>query len=175
MRGRLMRQGLGDADLVDECLALIREATWRELGMRHFPVQLMGGLVMLVFLANASYQTIRIFKESLQQVSHTKQVLVELNAARAKVPTGQMDGRPSSLTGPEQSLESDHGLLTEMRERLGRLENLGQGNPVQQNRLQILKATVNGEQKELRKGIDKGQHIFNKAKARLRPRLKDNR
>ena len=28
------------------------------------------------------------------------------------------------------------------------------------------------QQKELRKGIDKGQHIFNKAKARLRPRLK---
>jgi UPF0176 protein len=27
------------------------------------------------------------------------------------------------------------------------------------------------EQKQLRKGIDKGQHIFNKAKARLRPRL----
>jgi len=47
MRGRLMRGGLGDAALVDECLALIREATWRELGMRHFPVQLMGGLVML--------------------------------------------------------------------------------------------------------------------------------
>ena len=29
------------------------------------------------------------------------------------------------------------------------------------------------EQKELRKGIDKGQHIFNKAKARLRPRLNE--
>ncbi|MFT3946738.1 MAG: rhodanese-related sulfurtransferase [Agriterribacter sp.] len=28
-----------------------------------------------------------------------------------------------------------------------------------------------GQQKALRKGIDKGQHIFNKAKARLRPRL----
>src|SRR6185312_11720471 len=27
------------------------------------------------------------------------------------------------------------------------------------------------EQKVLRKGIDKGQHIFNKAKSRLRPRL----
>ncbi|HEY6815524.1 MAG TPA: RNA helicase SecA [Croceibacterium sp.] len=47
MREPLMRHGLGDAALVDECLALIREATWRELGMRHFPVQLMGGLVML--------------------------------------------------------------------------------------------------------------------------------
>ena len=30
------------------------------------------------------------------------------------------------------------------------------------------------EQKELRKGIDKGPHIFNKAKARLRPRLNND-
>ena len=29
------------------------------------------------------------------------------------------------------------------------------------------------EQRELRKGIDKGQHIFNKAKARLRPPIKN--
>jgi len=47
IREPLTRHGLADAALVDECLALIREATWRELGMRHFPVQLMGGLVML--------------------------------------------------------------------------------------------------------------------------------
>lgn len=46
MRARLMRHGLSNA-LVDECFALIREVTGRELGMRHFPVQLMGGLVML--------------------------------------------------------------------------------------------------------------------------------
>ncbi len=46
IRTRLMRQGLSDA-LADECFALIREVTGRELGMRHFPVQLMGGLVML--------------------------------------------------------------------------------------------------------------------------------
>lgn len=46
MRARLMRRGLSD-DLVDECFALIREVTGRELGMRHFAVQLMGGLVML--------------------------------------------------------------------------------------------------------------------------------
>ncbi len=47
IRERLVRRGLGDAELIDECLALVREATWRELGMRHFPVQLMGGLIML--------------------------------------------------------------------------------------------------------------------------------
>jgi len=34
-------------ELVDECFALVREATRRELGMAHYPVQLMGGLVML--------------------------------------------------------------------------------------------------------------------------------
>ena len=47
LRGRLMRAGLGDAALVDESFALIREASRRELGHEHFPVQLMGGLVML--------------------------------------------------------------------------------------------------------------------------------
>lgn len=46
MRARLSREGLVPA-LVDECFALIREATARELGMRHYPVQLMGGLAMI--------------------------------------------------------------------------------------------------------------------------------
>ncbi len=47
MRARLMRRGLSDAALVDECFALIREVTGRELGMRHFAVQLIGGLIMV--------------------------------------------------------------------------------------------------------------------------------
>lgn len=37
----------GDAAATDDCLALIREVTGRELGLRHFPVQIVGGLVML--------------------------------------------------------------------------------------------------------------------------------
>jgi preprotein translocase subunit SecA len=46
MRRRLGRDGLTPA-LIDECFALIREATGRLLGMRHYPVQVMGGLVMI--------------------------------------------------------------------------------------------------------------------------------
>ncbi|MEO0463069.1 MAG: DEAD/DEAH box helicase [Pseudomonadota bacterium] len=46
MRRRMGRDGL-TAPLVDECFALIREATGRLLGMRHYPVQLMGGLIMV--------------------------------------------------------------------------------------------------------------------------------
>lgn len=46
LRARLMRERLQD-DLVDEAFALVREVTGRELGMRHYPAQLMAGLVML--------------------------------------------------------------------------------------------------------------------------------
>ena len=47
LRVRLMRHGLSEPALIDQCFALIREVTGRMLGMRHFPVQLMGGLVMV--------------------------------------------------------------------------------------------------------------------------------
>ena len=33
-------------DLLPEAFATVREATWRTLGMRHFDVQLMGGIVL---------------------------------------------------------------------------------------------------------------------------------
>ena len=46
LRPRLMREGLAVAN-VDETFALVREVTGRALGMRHHPVQLVGGLVML--------------------------------------------------------------------------------------------------------------------------------
>lgn len=46
IRERLMRERLGEG-VVDEAFALIREVSGRELGLRHFPVQLMAGLVML--------------------------------------------------------------------------------------------------------------------------------
>jgi len=46
LRANLVRRGLR-ADLVDEAFALIREISGRALGKRHYPVQLMAGLVML--------------------------------------------------------------------------------------------------------------------------------
>ncbi|QEK11333.1 preprotein translocase subunit SecA [Crassaminicella thermophila] len=33
-------------DLLPEAFAVVREAAWRTLGMRHFPVQLLGGIVL---------------------------------------------------------------------------------------------------------------------------------
>ena len=33
-------------DLLPEAFATVREATWRTLGMRHFDVQLIGGMVL---------------------------------------------------------------------------------------------------------------------------------
>ncbi len=46
VRQALALQGLADA-AVSECFALVREVCARELGLRHYPVQLMGGYAML--------------------------------------------------------------------------------------------------------------------------------
>lgn len=46
LRPRLLRQGLR-AGPIDEAFALVREVTRRRIGLRHYPVQLIGGLVML--------------------------------------------------------------------------------------------------------------------------------
>ncbi|MCG3170943.1 MAG: Protein translocase subunit SecA [Pseudomonadales bacterium] len=46
LSARLARHGL-PAELVAEAFALVREVSGRRLGMRHFPVQLMGGYALL--------------------------------------------------------------------------------------------------------------------------------
>lgn len=46
LRPRLLRQGLRRGP-IEEAFALVREASGRRLGMRHYPVQLIGGLVLL--------------------------------------------------------------------------------------------------------------------------------
>lgn len=47
LRSRLRREGLDVEDLIIEAFALIREISHRKLGLRHYDVQLLGGLVML--------------------------------------------------------------------------------------------------------------------------------
>lgn len=44
-KGRL-DQGEGLDDILPEAFAVVREASWRILGMRHFDVQLMGGIIL---------------------------------------------------------------------------------------------------------------------------------
>ena len=41
-----LAKGLTLDDILPEAFAVVREAAWRTLGMRHFPVQLLGGLVL---------------------------------------------------------------------------------------------------------------------------------
>jgi preprotein translocase subunit SecA len=47
LRGRLRRAGLADLESVAACFALVREASTRATGLRHFDVQLIGGWAML--------------------------------------------------------------------------------------------------------------------------------
>jgi len=47
MRAQLRRRGFEDLDLVAQAFALVREASGRATGLRHFDVQLIGGWAML--------------------------------------------------------------------------------------------------------------------------------
>ena len=47
LRPRLRRQGFDDLDLAAQAFALVREASVRTTGLRHFDVQLIGGWAML--------------------------------------------------------------------------------------------------------------------------------
>ncbi|MBL6633150.1 MAG: preprotein translocase subunit SecA [Thermoleophilia bacterium] len=46
IRERLAEDGADTDDVLDEVFALVREASWRTLGMRHFDVQLVGAMVL---------------------------------------------------------------------------------------------------------------------------------
>ncbi|MEW9124021.1 MAG: preprotein translocase subunit SecA [Thermotaleaceae bacterium] len=41
-----LQQGKTLDDILPEAFAVVREASWRTLGMKHFPVQMLGGLVL---------------------------------------------------------------------------------------------------------------------------------
>ena len=41
-----LAQGAAPDDLLEEAFAVVREASWRRVGMRHFDVQLIGGIVL---------------------------------------------------------------------------------------------------------------------------------
>ena len=41
-----LEQGETEDDILVEAFAVVREAAWRSLGMKHFPVQLLGGIVL---------------------------------------------------------------------------------------------------------------------------------
>jgi preprotein translocase subunit SecA len=43
---RRLEQGETEDDILVEAFAVVREAAWRSLGMKHFPVQLLGGIVL---------------------------------------------------------------------------------------------------------------------------------
>ena len=45
LKGRLEKGETLD-DILPEAFATVREAAWRVLGMKHFPVQIMGGIVL---------------------------------------------------------------------------------------------------------------------------------
>jgi PAS domain S-box-containing protein len=130
--------------------ALGSDGGWSYLN-RRMAASLVGGVVMLIFLSNASYQTVRLFKESLQQVSHSQQVLVEVNAGLATLGRGiRQEDAPATH---HRHQDPGRTVLMEMQERLGRLKDLEQANSVQHDRLSALLSKVQRQLDELSERI----------------------
>ena len=51
-------------DILPDAFAVCREASWRVLGMKHFPVQVVGGIVLPV-----SYTHLDVYKRQAISVS----------------------------------------------------------------------------------------------------------
>jgi preprotein translocase subunit SecA len=96
LRGPLRIHGFR-ADLVEESFAVIRELSSRVLGMRHFPVQLIGGLVLLDG---------RIAEMQTGEGKSLTATLAAATAALAGVPTHVITvneylvGRDAEIMGP---------------------------------------------------------------------------
>jgi preprotein translocase subunit SecA len=43
---RFLQRGESEDDILDEAFAVVREASWRVLGLRHYDVQMVGGMVL---------------------------------------------------------------------------------------------------------------------------------
>jgi PAS domain S-box-containing protein len=100
-----------------------------------------AGLILLL-VAGLSYRSGRGFVETSEWVSHTHEVLQELEATLAAVANAQTTVRGYIITGEDTFLEPYHAAVPEVRDHLQRLRSLTADNSVQQRRLAALESAI---------------------------------
>jgi CHASE3 domain sensor protein len=112
-----------------------------------------AGLILLL-VAGLSYRNARGFIEASQRVSHTHEVLAELEAALFSVADAQTATHGYVITGQEAFLEPYEAAAPAARAHIDRLKLLTSDNPDQQRRLALLEAPVAQELDSLQASID---------------------
>src|SRR5438445_6599739 len=112
-----------------------------------------AGLILLL-VSGLSYRNGRGFVETSEWVSHTHEVLQELEATLAAVANAQTTVRGYIITGEDTFLEPYHTAVREVREHLRRLRFLTADNPVQQRRLAALERVITEKLDSLQTNIN---------------------
>ena len=91
LRGPLLRHGFR-SDLVARSFALVREATWRKLKLRHYPVQLQGAWAMLdgMFVEMETLGPLATLAKS-QSVTHVEHWSLEKNISLKEISDSELD------------------------------------------------------------------------------------
>src|SRR6185312_1644647 len=116
-----------------------------------------AGLTLLL-VAGLSYRNARSFIEASQWVSHTHNVLAELEATASTLADAQTATRGYIITGQEVFLEPYRTAVPEVRVHLDRLKSLTSDNRDQQRRLAMLETAIDEKLGWLQQNIDLRKH-----------------
>lgn len=130
-----------------------------------------AGLTLLM-VAGLSYRNALSFIEASQWVSHTHDVLAELEATASAVSEARTATRGYVITGQEVFLEPYQGATSGVRTHFDRVKSLTTDNDRQQLRAAILKNALTAELNTLQGDIDvRSQQGFDAARQRVATEL----
>ena len=112
-----------------------------------------AGLILLL-VAGLLYRNVRGFVEAGQWVSHTHEVLAELESTLSSVSDAQTATHAYIITGQEAFLEPYQTAAPEVRTHVDRLKSLTADNPDQQRRVVLLRIAVAEKLDSLQEDID---------------------
>jgi PAS domain S-box-containing protein len=124
--------------------------------------------IILLLVAGLLYRNGRSFIDASEWVSHTHEVLGELEATLSAVAEAQTAARGYIITGQAAFLEPYQAAALEAHANLDRLKSLTSDNPSQQRRLAMLESAVAEKLDSLQQNIDlRKQKGFEAAQQRV--------
>ncbi|HSF72653.1 MAG TPA: CHASE3 domain-containing protein, partial [Microcoleus sp.] len=111
-------------------------------------------VALLILNAATSYRNTLKLVENERWVSHTHQVLTELEATLSTLKDAETGQRGYLLTGEERYLEPYHSAIARINQQVVGLQQLTADNNRQQQRIRDLKIAINSKLAELQETIN---------------------
>lgn len=132
-------------------------------------------LAIFVLIAYFSNASISGFRERARLVDHTQEVLRETETVLSDLKDVETGVRGYLVSSLEAYLEPYHRALADIPERIARLKQLGEGNPVQQQRIAVLEDLVDRRLAEAEKVLQLAHQAPTGFPPQLRVHLENGR